>query len=134
VRSLGELGRDTIKRPDTLPGKAGGWIKRWLAKIWNVRGGGLYACGYIVTFVFFEIKMIIGDITESSGVGDFLQSQITEFFIRFFTDTLQNMIKAFMWPVYVIQLHPMFGGIALGLAFVLFPKYLKKPIEKWLFG
>ena len=43
------------------------------------------------------------------------------------------MIKAFMWPVYIVQLYRPFGPIALGLAFIVFPKYLKKPIEKWLF-
>jgi hypothetical protein len=38
-----------------------------------------------------------------------------------------------MWPVYVAILWPPAGAIALGLAFVLFPRYLKKPIERWLF-
>ena len=43
------------------------------------------------------------------------------------------MVKAFIWPVYVIQIDPVYGGIALGLAFWLFPIYLKKPIERWIF-
>ena len=39
-----------------------------------------------------------------------------------------------MWPVYIIQINPMYGGIALGVAFVIFPKYLKKPLQQKLFG
>ena len=34
----------------------------------------------------------------------------------------------------VIRIDPVYGGIALGLAFWLFPIYLKKPIERWLFA
>jgi len=49
-------------------------------------------------------------------------------------DSFTNMVKALMWPVYIIQINPMYGGIALGVAFVIFPKYLKKPLQQKLFG
>ncbi len=106
----------------------------WFRKVWKVRGGGLYAVGYILTFLFFEAKTLAEEVAESTGIADFLSNQIFEFVIRFATDSLQNMIKAFMWPVYIVELAPPYGAIALGLAFFAFPKYLKKPIEKWLFG
>ncbi len=93
----------------------------------------MYAVGYILTFLIFEMRTIVEEISESSGVGDFLSNQLIGFALRFATDSLANMIKAFMWPVYIVQLYPPFGPIALGLAFIVFPKYLKKPIEKWLF-
>ena len=94
----------------------------------------MYAVGYILTFLIFEARTIVEEISESSGVGDFLSNQLIGFVLRFATDSLANMIKAFMWPVYIVQLYPPYGPIALGLAFIVFPKYLKKPIEKWLFG
>ena len=53
--------------------------------------------------------------------------------MRFAGETIQNMVYAFMWPVYLVRLDPMWGGIILGLAFWLFPITLKKPIEAWLF-
>lgn len=99
-----------------------------------MRGGGLYAVGYIVCFVYFEIQMFLGEIVDSSGVVDFFRSQIAEFLFRFFTETIANMVKAFIWPVYVVGINPPYGPIALGLAFWLFPIYLEKPIERWLFG
>jgi hypothetical protein len=34
----------------------------------------------------------------------------------------------------VLEIAPPFGAIALGLAFIAFPRLLKKPIEGWLFG
>lgn len=94
----------------------------------------MYAVGYILTFLIFEARTIVEEISESSGVGEFLSNQLIGFVLRFATDSLANMIKAFMWPVYIVQLYPPYGPIALGLAFIVFPKYLKKPIEKWLFG
>ena len=38
-----------------------------------------------------------------------------------------------MWPVEIVSFAPPWGAIGLGLAFWLFPNYLKKPIEGWLF-
>jgi hypothetical protein len=35
--------------------------------------------------------------------------------------------------VYVVQFQPPVGLIALVAAFVLFPRYMKQPIERWLF-
>ena len=134
LRNISEAGRESVKNPKSIPGRTGSWFKRWLGKVWKVRGGGLYAVGYIVCFVYFEIQMFVGEVAESSGVVDFFRSQIGEMLFRFFTETIVNMVKAFIWPVYVVGINPPYGPIALGLAFWLFPKYLKKPIERWLFG
>lgn len=109
------------------------YLRRWFRKVWDVRGGGLYAVGYGLTFLYFEITSIFGDILESDSVGDFFRNQVFEFLVRFAGETIQNMVYAFMWPVYLVRLDPMWGGIILGLAFWLFPITLKKPIEAWLF-
>ena len=129
LRSAGEAVQD----PGTLPGKAHGRLRRWFRKVWEVRGGGLYALGYIATFLWFEAKTLAGEISEAEGVVDFFQNQIAEFLVRFFTETITNMIKAFMWPVYIVQLYPPWGAIALGVSFALFASVLQKPIERYLF-
>ncbi len=110
-----------------------GFARSRFRKVWDVRGGGLYAVGYILTFLFFEARTFVEEIAGSSGIVDFLTNQLFEFALRFVIGSFENMIKAFMWPVYIVRLYSPFGAIALGLAFVVFPKYLKKPIEKWLF-
>jgi len=131
---MGELGSDIVNRPGVLPGKANSWLRTWFGKVWKVRGGGLYAVGYAVTFAYLEVTTIVSEFAESESLADFFTEQLFEFVIRFATDSLVNLVKALVWPVYLIELAPPYGAIGLGLAFVAFPMLLKKPIERWLFG
>jgi hypothetical protein len=96
-----------------------------------VRGGGLYACGFAITFVILEATSIIDDVKD---VGLLFNGEVFEFFLNFIIDSFQNTWKAFAWPMYVVQLGMPWGGIALGLAFWLFPTYVKKHVEAWLFS
>ena len=96
-----------------------------------MRGGGLYACGFAVTFAVLEAGSFIEDFKE---IGLLLDGQVVEFILNFIIDSFQNTVQAFMWPVFVVQLAQPWGAIGLGLAFLLFPVYLKKPIEAWLFS
>jgi hypothetical protein len=108
-------------------------FRAWFAKIWKVRGGGLYAVGWAATFAYLEIKTVVGEIAEADGIVDFFTSQLIEFFLRFMSDSIQNMIQAFMWPVNIVQWQMPVGAIALGLAFAIFPTYVKPHITAWLF-
>ena len=114
----------------SLIDKSHGWFRDWFRKVWNIRGGGLYACGFALAFLYFEIGSLREDIAAISGV---FEGQLIAFVIEFLIDSFMNTIKAFAWPVYVVQIAPPFGAIALGLAFVGFTKYLKPPITRWLF-
>ncbi len=134
LRNIGEAGRESVKNPKSIPGRTGSWFKRWLGELWKVRGGGLYAVGYIVCFIYFEIQTALGEVTQAGSVREFFENLVSDFLFRFLTETRGNMIKSFIWPVYVVGINPPYGVIALGLAFWLFPIYLKKPIERWLFG
>ncbi|MBT8092412.1 MAG: hypothetical protein KJN77_05190 [Gammaproteobacteria bacterium] len=134
ARLVGEIGDDLVNRPGVLPGKAHGWFRTWSGKVWKVRGGGLYAVGYALTFLFLEVRAIFSEISEARGVVDFFTNQIVEFVFRFLSESLVNMISAFLWPVYLIELWPPYGLILLAALFILFPLVLKKPIERWLFG
>ncbi|MGI9238448.1 MAG: hypothetical protein ACR2QZ_13690 [Woeseiaceae bacterium] len=127
-RSVSQLIGDGAR---VLPEKSHGWFRSWFRKVWKVRGGGLYALGFAVTFVIFEIGSLSDDIL---GLGSLFNGQAIEFVIQFFIDSFKNTLKAFMWPVYVVQLAPPWGAITLGLAFIGFTRFLKSPIERWLFG
>jgi hypothetical protein len=134
LRAAGELGRDAVTRPGGLSDKAEGWFRSWFRKVWEVRGGGLYAVGFAVAFLYFEIReAVVEDIPQLFAMNDILSSEIIGFGIQFLVDSMVNFVSALMWPVYVVQLWPPVGLIALVAAFVLFPRYLKKPIERWLF-
>lgn len=110
--------------------KSHGWFRNWFRKVWDVRGGGLYAVGFALTFLYFEIGSLREDIV---GIGGIFNGGLINFVIEFFIDSFMNTIKSFAWPVYVVQTAPPFGAIALGLGFVGFTKYLKPPITRWLF-
>ena len=117
-----------------MPDKAHGWFRSWFRKVWEVRGGGLYAVGFAVAFLFFEIReVVIEDIPQFVAMNNFLSSELIAFGIEFLVDTMVNFVRALLWPMYVVMLWPPAGAIALGIAFLLFPRYLKKPIESWLF-
>ncbi|MCK5326475.1 MAG: hypothetical protein KAJ57_10710 [Woeseiaceae bacterium] len=134
IRAAGELGREAVERPGGLPGKAHGWFRQWFRKVWNVRGGGLYAVGFAAAFLFFEIREIFfDDIPQFIAMNSVFSSELIGFGIEVIVDTMMNFVKALIWPVYFATLWPPVGVIALGLAFWLFPKYLKEPIERWLF-
>jgi hypothetical protein len=115
-----------------LLAKAQSWFRRWFTKVWRVRGGGLYACGYAITFVALEVTTVVGELAESTSIGNFLSEQLVEFIFRFVGDSMVNLLMALMWPVYIVQWQPPFGAIGLGLAYIAFAKYLKKPITDWL--
>lgn len=110
--------------------KPHGWFRDWFRKVWKVRGGGLYAVGFAVTFVIFEVGSLQEDIAQ---VGSVFNGELISFVINFMIDSFTNTLKAFAWPVYVVKFAPPFGAIGLGLAFVGFTKYLKPPISRWLF-
>ena len=134
ARTLGEVGNDLVNRPGVLPGKAHGWFRTWFRKVWRVRGGGLYALGYALTFVYLEIRALLGDIVEAESVMAFFTSELIEFLFRFLSESLMNLVLALLWPVNVLQYAPPLGAIGLGVAFLVFPRLLKPPIERWLFG
>ncbi len=96
-----------------------------------MRGGGLYACGFALTFFILEIGSVYDDVKD---VGLLFDGEIIAFFLNFIIDSFQNTIQAFMWPLLIVQLAQPWGAIGLGLAFVAFPKYVKPHIEVWLFS
>jgi len=103
---------------------------RWLQKVWRVRGGGLYACGFAITFLVLESRSLFDDVL---GIGSLFTGQAVEFIVQFFVDSLTNTMKSFAWPVYVATFAPPWGAIALGIGFAGFGTWLKAPIERRLF-
>ena len=134
LRTAGEAGREAVRSPGGLPDKAHGWFRSWFRKVWELRGGGLYAVGFAVAFLFFEIReAVVEDIPQFIAMNSILSSELIGFGIQFVVDTMVNFVRALLWPMYIVMLWPPAGAIGLTVAFVLFPRYLKQPIERWLF-
>jgi hypothetical protein len=96
-----------------------------------LRGGGLYACGFAITFATLEVQSFIEDFKQ---IGLLFDGQVLSFVSNFIIDSLTNTLRAFVWPATAVQFSPPFGAIGLGLAFWLFPIYVKKHIEEWMFA
>jgi hypothetical protein len=111
--------------------------KRFVRNIWDLRGGGLYAVGYVITLVWLEIQMLFQDLIDltggSSQFGEQLIQGVIKFVFRFAYESLINSIQAFAWPATAVQFYPPWGlGIMVAL-FAVFPKMIKPPLERWLF-
>lgn len=78
-----------------------------------------------------EVGSLIDDFKD---IPLLFEGRVLDFVLSFIIDSFKNTIQAFMWPVKIVQLSPPTGAIALGLAFWLFPVFVKKPIERWLFS
>ena len=132
-REFKNLGQLLVKEPRAFPGALLQVIRRSVRTIWDARGGGYYACGFVLTFIWLEITMIIEDIAEATGIADFFGEQLLEMLFRYLGESFMNTIKAFMWPVYVIQISPPWGVAVFVLMGVVFKNFFKEPIEQWLF-
>lgn len=133
MRAVGAAGSNAVRNPRSIPGTAEGMFRRWFRRVWDVRGGGLYAVGYALTFAWLEIASFVGGLMSSSSIGEFITEEIWEFLFRFLGDSISNLVQAFIWPVLLLQWRQPIGPILLVAGFVLFPIVAKPLIERWLF-
>ena len=77
--------------------------------------------------------MLASDILSAESISGFFGEQIFEIFFRYLGDSLRNMISAFMWPVYVIEISPPWGLAAFVIMYLGFARWIKEPLEHWLF-
>lgn len=133
LRDAAGLGRLAFEQPRALPGEIGGRFKRFVRALFRARGGGLYACGFVVTFLWLEATTFVGQVASSSSLAAFLAEELFEFLFRFAVQSLVNTVLAFIWPVFVLELSPIYGGIALAALWLLFPRFIQPHIDRWLF-
>ena len=132
VNAAGELGRTAVNQPRELPRHAEGMLRRWFREVWSVRGGGLYATGFAIAFLYLEIVEIVTDDIPTLFATNLMSSEIIGLIVQFLIDTFVNFIMALMWPAFVAMFAPPWGAIGLGVAFVVFDRFLRKHIEEWL--
>lgn len=133
VRESAALGHTLVTQPRSFPAALWVVIRRWIRKVWNTRGGGLYACGFVVAFAWLEFTTLLDEFSSSTGFTGFLSGQLLQFLMRFTVDSLVNTALALIWPVHVIAYAPPWGIVILVATYLLFNYLLKKPLERWLF-
>lgn len=127
------LGKILVNEPRAFPRAFTDFLRHSFRTVWDARGGGLYAIGYVLTFVWLEIRMFVDEVFSAESVGGFFGEQIFEMLFRFFGESIQNMVYAFIWPVWFIQYRSPWGLVILVVMFVVFSNFLKAPLERWLF-
>ncbi len=132
-REFMNLGQILAHEPRNFPGALLNTFRRSFRTVWDARGGGLYACGYVLTFIWLEIKMLAEDILSAESIGEFFGEQIFEIFFRYLGESFRNMISAFMWPVYIIEISPPWGVGIFVVMYLSFARWIKQPLERWLF-
>jgi hypothetical protein len=130
--AIGDFGKTAVERPHELPRHAEGILRRWFRNVWAVRGGGLYAAGFGVSFLYLEIIEIVTDDIPTLFTINILSSDLIEYVISFIIDTFMNFVTALIWPFFIATYSPPWGAIGLWLAFVAFNRFLKEPVERWL--
>jgi len=134
AREIGRRGHEELTRKGGLPDSAHGFLRRWFRRVWELRGGGAYAIGFGVTFLYLEINDILFDDIPTLFAMDLTSvDSLIGFVVSFIIDTLMNTLVAFVWPALLLSNGEIYGLVALVAIFTLFPRYLKKPIEHWLF-
>lgn len=97
------------------------------------RGGGFYACGFVVSFLWFEVRTLADELGASDGVMAFFSEQIVEFLLRFSVQSLVNSIQALVWPVFVLERFQGWGILLLAAGYLSFDRLFKRPLTRWLF-
>jgi hypothetical protein len=131
-REFSKLGQTLAQEPKSFPGALLDVVRRSFRTVWDARGGGLYAVGYVLTFLWLEMTMFVGDVMAAESIGGFLGEQIFEMIFRYLGESFQNMILALIWPAYVVTLAPPWGAMAFGLAYAAFDRLFRNPLEAWL--
>ena len=133
AKVVGSLSETLVREPKSFPKKTAHAVRPWFRKVWKARGGGLYAFGFVLTFVYLEASMLIGEIMAATGFVDFFTEQLIELPFRFLSESLSNLIQAFIWPVPILEISPPWGVAILAVIYLLFTYRIKEPLERWLF-
>lgn len=133
LATLYGLGRTLVQEPRSFPHQLKLHLLEWARATWNARGGGFYACGFVVTFLFLEVKLLFTDLFTSAGAANFLVEQVLQLVLRFTVDSLVNTLLALIWPAMVLSSSPVNGLLFLAAGYLVFTRFLKEPLTRALF-
>jgi hypothetical protein len=74
------------------------WLRRWVLRVWESRGGGFYGFVAALTFVYLEIIDLAGDAVDLAG-APMSAGYIIGFVVGNLVDALVNGLRAAIWPV-----------------------------------
>jgi hypothetical protein len=112
------------------PRSASTLMRDGLLRLWAARGGGLYGLGYVVTFLWLEIRLVVSEFDASGGILDFVTDQLVEYLFRLGFMSLANMAMAFVWPALLLDRMGAWALVLLGLGYLAFEHGLRPILEQ----
>ncbi len=113
------------------PASAGHYLRSGLVSAWASHGAGFYGLGWVCTFLALEFNLLTGELAESSGVGDFVSSQLIEYVLRFGVMSFINGLLASIWPVYLFEWLGVWAIAALAAGYFAFERFVRPGVEIW---
>lgn len=108
------------------------WSRDWLVRLWVTKGGGFYGLGYVIAFVSLEYRSITDELGQTSGVNDFIASQIVGYIIRFSFESFMNALLAVIWPFLLLTRLPAGGLFILAGAYLVYRYAVHPSLETWI--
>lgn len=106
-------------------------LRDWLLRLWAARGGGFYGLGVVVTFLVLEVRMLLGDVSGSDSVADFLVGELLEYVFRLGFLSFLNGFVALLWPAFLLEWLGAWGIAVLVCAYLTFERMLRPTVEAW---
>jgi len=83
-----------------LPKKPKGDAQYVIFEKWLTFGGGFYGVVALITYLLVEWDEVVDLFTGGSNIITAITSFDIGFFIRFFIESIMNLVTAFAWPIY----------------------------------
>jgi hypothetical protein len=106
-----------------------GMLRKAVVGLWVARGGGFYGLGYLVAFIVLEVQIFTSELAESTGVSDFVTSQMLEFALRVGFMSFVNGFLALVWPIYLLDWLGGPGILVLLGGYLIFERVLRPFVE-----
>jgi len=58
---------------------------------------------------------------------------LTDMLFHYLGQSVVNTVYAFIWPLFLVEFRPPVGIALLVAMYIVFPRFFKAPIERWLF-
>lgn len=81
------------------------WVKFLRGKFLQF-GGGFYGILTLMTYLHVEFNQFVGFFKTFTSVSDFFDSVGLSMLINFFIEAIMNLVTAFTWPIYWLNILP----------------------------
>lgn len=117
---------EVAREPSLLPGH----LRRGLLSMWIAKGAGYYGLGWLIAYIYLEVRLLTGEVSEATGVLEFIRGQLLEYVLRLGIMSFVNVWLAFLWPTALLEWFGAWGLVWLVLGYAAFEYGLRPLVER----